>query len=427
MAEISKKPKGKLRWGIVILGFVILMADYIDRGIITTAMPMITQEFHLNAIDIALIGNGFLFGYLVMNPITGYFLDRRGMRKNMTIFPAMWGVIQLITSAAFNGLYLGIMRVLLGISEAIDLPGVTKITSTWVSKQEKARAATIGDSGVNLGIVFGSLLLFGLGLIISGNLLWRMALIVNGIITLLISNFIYIYLRDKPEEHSKITKEELEYIKNNQDVSAQQQKVKVSEWFKYRTYWGVMQGLGAQAGVYFVLLAFLSTYLYYVRGFNIGLTFTYTAFIWTFGFIGEITGGFVIDKIISMKGPNVGLKLGFAVSSLSVTLGLLTLMNVSNSITAIVVLIITFFFLRWSGIQWSVASFVVPAEYTGQFGGHIGFWETLWGILIPLTFGATITMTKAWILGMYMLVVVGLIYFIGMVLVPTYKPLKTTS
>ncbi|TRM73406.1 MFS transporter, partial [Sulfolobus sp. E5] len=74
--------------------FVIITVDYVDRGIVPSAEPILTKLFSLNPIEIALIGNGFLYGYLIMNPVVGYLLDRYGPRSVLSSFVMGWGVIE---------------------------------------------------------------------------------------------------------------------------------------------------------------------------------------------------------------------------------------------------------------------------------------------------------------------------------------------
>jgi len=395
-----KSSIGHLRWTIVLLVFGVITFDYIDRGIITSALPILTTEFHLSPLFQTMIGDGFTYGYLIMNPVVGYLLDRLGTKKALVGFGLGWGTVQALTAAAFSGLYLIFARVFLGIMEAVGFPGVTKITAEWMPKNEKARSATIGDSGVNLGIVLGTLLLLGLTLIISASLSWRIAVLISGLLTISLMGVLGKYLYDSPEKHPKIKKEELNYIMENQEVFVEPKKLSPTKWFKTKEYWGTMQGLGAQAGIFFGLLTWLPLYLSFARHFSLTLTLGYTALIWGFGFIGEIIGGFVVDYLNRTRGPNVGMKIGFTVSSLGVTIGIASAIFVSSAIAAVEILTVTFFFLRWSGIQWAVSSFLVPKEYGGQWGGHIGFWETLWGIVIPLVFGATLAVSHAYTIGM---------------------------
>ncbi|MGC8622154.1 MAG: MFS transporter [Caldisphaera sp.] len=428
MTEVTTIKKiGNLRWTIVLLMFAIITFDYIDRGIVTVALPILTQEFKLNPYLVAIIGSGFTYGYLIMNPIVGYILDKYGTKKALTTFGLAWGTVQTITAGAFSALYLVIMRILLGITEAIGFPSVTKITSNWVAKSEKARSATIQDSGVNIGNVLGSLLMLALISLVATSIAWRLAFLISGLLTIGLMLILIIILVDSPEKHPKITEEEKEYITRNQDTKVEQSKINVKDWFKHRGYWGSMVGLGAQAGVFFGLFTWLPMYLAYSRGLSLKLTITYTGLIWLFGFIGEIIGGFVVDYLNRRYSPNIGMKVGFSVSSLGVTFGLLATIYASSAIAAVEILMITFLFLRWSGIQWAVSSFVVPSKYAGQFGGHIGFWETLWGIVIPLVFGATVAVTKAYTEGMYLFVLIGLIYFIGTVIIASYKPMGISS
>ena len=409
-----------LRWYIILIVFCLIIVDYIDRGLITVILPVIKPEFHISSFEAGIIGDGFTFGYLIMNPLVGYFLDKYGPKKIFSRFAVFWGLIQAINVFAFSAFYFIVTRVLLGIAEAVGFPGVTKIVANWLRRDEKARGGTISDSGVNLGIVFGSLFMIGMFSIFPEELAWRLGFLISGVLAIVLGLVLGYLLFDLPELHPKISRQELDYILANRDNVSQRKKVPLTSWFSNKNYWGYMQGLGAQAGIFFGLFTWLPLYLYYARHFSLSFTLTYTALIWSFGFIGEIIGGFIIDKIVK-NNPNLGFKVGFAVSSIAVTLGLAATIFVSSPIEAVEILMITFFFLRWSGIQWAAPSFLVPAELSGQFGGHIGFWETLWGIVIPIVFGATVEVTHAYFLGMEILVGVGLIYFIGTVLVTDYK------
>ncbi|BDB99403.1 MFS transporter [Saccharolobus caldissimus] len=409
-----------LRWYIIFIVFCLIIVDYIDRGLITVILPVIKGEFHINSFEEGIIGDGFTFGYLIMNPIVGYFLDKYGPKKTFSRFAVFWGLVQAINVLAFSAFYFIVTRILLGITEAVGFPGVTKIVANWLRKDEKARGGTISDSGVNLGIVFGSLFMLGMFSIFPTELAWRLGFLISGFLAIVLGLVLGHLLFDLPEEHPKISKEELNYILSNRDNPSKGKRLPLGKWFKNKNYWGYMQGLGAQAGIFFGLFTWLPLYLYYARHFSLSFTLTYTALIWSFGFIGEIVGGFIVDKLVKLN-PNLGFKVGFAVSSLAVTLGLAAAIFVSSPIEAVEILMATFFFLRWSGIQWAAPSYLVSPELAGQFGGHIGFWETLWGIIIPILFGATVEVTHAYFLGMEILVGIGLIYFIGTVVVTNYK------
>ncbi len=421
----SKMLGGHLRWAVILFAFGIITFDYIDRGIVSTALPILTSEFNLNPYFQALVGDGFTYGYLIMNPVVGYFLDRFGAKKVFAYSGTGWGIVQLTAAGAFSGIYLVINRILLGIGEAVGFPGITKITAEWMTKSEKARSGTIGDSGVNAGVVLGTLLLLALTYVVNNNLAWRLAFIISGGLTIFLILLLAYFLYDSPEKDPRISREELNYIIKNRDDIKEQKKLPVRSWLVTRDYWGTMMGLGAQAGIFFGLLTWLPLYLFYARHQSLNLTLGYTALVWGMGFIGEIIGGFIVDYLNRSYGPNRGMKVGFSVSSLGVTFGILATIYATSAFEAVLILAITFFLLRWSGIQWAVSSFIVPRAYAGQWGGHIGFWETLWGIIIPLVFGATVAVTKAYTEGMFIFVFIGIIYFLGAVVVTRYKKLKS--
>ncbi len=415
---------GHIRWTIILTLFGLITFDYIDRGLVSSALPVLTTLYHLNGVEQAVIGDGFTYGYLLMNPVVGYLMDRHGLRTLMLSSGIAWGSVEAITAGAFNFAYLAISRVFLGIAEAVGFPGVVKITSTWMAKKEKARGGTISDSGVNVGIVLGSLILLGFTAIVPANIAWRYALLFSGFLTIAFVLVLIHNLYDSPEKHPRISKAEVEYIRNNQDPEVDQSKVRVKDWFKTKEYWGFQQGLGAQAGIFYGLLTFLPLYLSVARHFVLTLTLTYTALIWGMGFVGENIGGFVVDHLNKRYGANIGMKIGFSVSSLGVTFGLLATVFTTSPTLAVMVLMATFFCLRWSGIQWSAASFLVPQKLSGQWGGHIGVWETAWGIIIPLVFGASILVTKHYTEGIVIMILVGVVYFLGAVVFTKYRPLN---
>jgi len=99
-----------LRWYIILIVFCLIIVDYIDRGLITVILPVIKPEFHISSFEAGIIGDGFTFGYLIMNPLVGYFLDKYGPKKTFSRFAVFWGLIQAINVFAFSAFYFIVTR-----------------------------------------------------------------------------------------------------------------------------------------------------------------------------------------------------------------------------------------------------------------------------------------------------------------------------
>ncbi len=145
--------------------------------------------------------------------------------------------MQAINVFAFSTLYFIATRVLLGIGEAVGFPGVTKITANWLRKDEKARGGTISDSGVNLGIVFGSLFMLGLFAIIPNqDLAWRLGFLISGLLAIILAIILGRLLYDLLEQHPKISKEELDYILSGRENVSMKTKLSLSYWLRSKNY-----------------------------------------------------------------------------------------------------------------------------------------------------------------------------------------------
>ncbi|WP_029421382.1 MFS transporter [Alicyclobacillus macrosporangiidus] len=108
---------------IVIL-FLSWLIDYIDRLIITLALPSIGKEFHLNAVAQGAILSIFFFSYALCQMPGGWLADRIGSKKTMTIAMVAWSVFTGLTGAAVNYVMLMAVRLFFGISEGI-FPGAS--------------------------------------------------------------------------------------------------------------------------------------------------------------------------------------------------------------------------------------------------------------------------------------------------------------
>ncbi|MCL6454860.1 MAG: MFS transporter [Alicyclobacillus sp.] len=107
----------------VILFFAWLI-DYVDRLVITMALPSIGKQFHLNTVEQGAIMSIFFFTYAIAQIPGGLLADKFGARKTMTTALTVWSVFTALTGAAANYAMLMIVRFFFGASEGI-FPGAS--------------------------------------------------------------------------------------------------------------------------------------------------------------------------------------------------------------------------------------------------------------------------------------------------------------
>ena len=108
---------------VVILFFAWLI-DYIDRLVITLALPAIGQQFSLDKTAQGAILTAFFITYALFQVPGGLLADRIGSRQTMVIAMTLWSAFTALTGAAINYVMLIVVRLFFGVFEGI-FPGAS--------------------------------------------------------------------------------------------------------------------------------------------------------------------------------------------------------------------------------------------------------------------------------------------------------------
>src|SRR6185437_2976827 len=151
MLEISNSR----RWSLVSLLFFAALINYLDRATLSVALPAISAEFSLKPASEGILLSAFFWSYALMQIPMGWLADHWNLRwlyaGAFTLLSLACGLTGLVES--FTMLIL--LRVLLGIGASIYLPGSTKVVSEFFSPQERGLPSSFFDSGTNVGMAVG--------------------------------------------------------------------------------------------------------------------------------------------------------------------------------------------------------------------------------------------------------------------------------
>jgi MFS transporter, ACS family, D-galactonate transporter len=396
------QPKTAVRWKIffVLLGLVAI--NYIDRASLSVAMPLIAKDFNIKPALQGLIFSSFFWTYAAMQVPGGMLADRFKPRIVITVAAVCWGACQAIAGLATNASTLLLTRFGLGAAEAPIYPSGGKLNGIWLTQNERGRGATLLDGGAPLGAAIGALLITWLITFLGS---WRLAFIVAGVGTVLAGLYAGYYIRNSPREHHGVNEAEASYIEQAQAIESQSEPAYASgrklDLFKYRTVWLMSLGYMCANVVFYGLLTWMPNYLSKVHGFNIQQMGGATFIIFLSGFLGELTGGFFSDKWKSAGGsPNKVMRtlLGFA--SIIVTLAVFSVAYASGPVLTVVLLSITLFFQRWTGLYWSIPSLVGTRDKVGLLGGLMNLGGNIGGVGVPLAVGMIVQLTGSYFLAL---------------------------
>lgn len=184
----------KYPWIVVALLWVVALLNYMDRQMLSTMKPSMQ-------IDIQELQSATNFGYLMaiflwiygfMSPISGMIADRLNRKWLIVGSLFVWSAITFAMGFAqtFDQLYW--LRALMGISEALYIPAGLSLITDYHSSKTRSLAVGIHMTGLYMGQALG-----GFGATIAAEFSWQNAFISFGLIGIVYSVVLILFLRDK--------------------------------------------------------------------------------------------------------------------------------------------------------------------------------------------------------------------------------------
>jgi ACS family hexuronate transporter-like MFS transporter len=185
--------------------------NYFDRTSLGVVYPTLKEQLHIGEQYYSYIILSFQFAYLVMLPLSGRFLDWVGIKLGFSIAVTFWSIAKMLHALARGVFSFSIVRVLLGVGEAANFPGIAKVASEWFPAKERTMATGIANMGAGLGALLAPPIMIWLVFKVG----WQEAFVITGLIGFFwIVPWILLY--KPPEQNSLITPEELQYITEGQ-------------------------------------------------------------------------------------------------------------------------------------------------------------------------------------------------------------------
>src|SRR4051812_26045392 len=163
----AARPATRFRWVILALAFSGTTINYVDRQVMNILGPYLSDLYKITKPQWGNIGSAFAWSYAIGQLMAGGFLDRVGVRFGYPLGLALWSIVSILHAYAIGlggalvamlglsvggaALGFGVMRAILGITEAPNYPAVTKTLSEWFPKKERAFAMGFVNAGSNIG------------------------------------------------------------------------------------------------------------------------------------------------------------------------------------------------------------------------------------------------------------------------------------
>ena len=166
-------------WLVPLLALSVLL-NYVDRGAIGVAAPLMKDELQLSATGFGLAVSAFFWIYAPMCVAAGLLCDRLCVYRMFAAGVALWSLSTLLTGFVGGLAMLVILRLTLGLGESIAFPGSSKIIAAQVPPERRGAANSMIAAAIAFGPAVGTLA-GGMIMIAFG---WRATFLLFGAITL---------------------------------------------------------------------------------------------------------------------------------------------------------------------------------------------------------------------------------------------------
>lgn len=268
------------RWIVPLLGLAIFI-NYVDRGNLATAAPLMKDELGLTATQFGILVSAFFWTYTPGQVLAGWLGERLNPYRTLALGLAVWAIATALTGVASGFAAILALRLLLGLGETAAFPCSSKIIAQNVPPEKLGGANAIVSLGLSIGPAFGTLA----GGLLMASVGWRPAFILFGLVSLLW--LIPWALATRQHAAPRLADPSAEAAPPFAAILAR------------RELWGASLGhFSVNYGFYFVV-SWLPIYLVKVQGFSMSKMAGIGALIYLSYAAGALLGGHLTDRWIA--------------------------------------------------------------------------------------------------------------------------------
>jgi MFS transporter, ACS family, hexuronate transporter len=303
---------GNFRWIICALLLFGVTKNYMDRQVLGVLKTTLQHELGWSEIDYSNLVFAFQFAYAVGMLLVGRLVDCLGTRVGYALAMAFWSLASMAHASASSLTSFALARSALGFGEAGVFPASIKSVAEWFPKKERALATGIFNAGTNAGAIVTPLLVPW----ITVHWGWRWAFVITGALGFAWL-FFWLLLYRKPEEHPRVCKSELDYIRS--DLSEVGARVTWSSLLPYRQTWAFVTGKFLIDPIWWFYLFWVPDFLQRKHGLALIKIGPPIMVIYLISDLGSVLGGWGSSRLIrSGKSINAARKVTMFICAISV-------------------------------------------------------------------------------------------------------------
>ena len=280
------------KWAVVGMLWFVCFLNYADRMAISSALPILEQEYGFNKEQLGMISSAFMWVYALTAPMAGQAADRFSRKKLILGGLFVWSFVTGLTAICSKVWQFVFVRGFEGLGETFYFPASMSLVSDYHGPRTRSRAMSIHQTSVYAGTIAGSIgtawLIDRAGLALP----WQAPFLVFGATGVALAFVLWFFIRE-PKRNEAQRREALEHCIDS-DFPRAPREVPLSQF---------LPGVLCKPTVLLLILAFIAANV--VAGVILS---------WTTTFVFEKFGG-------RLEGFGPSLFLASVVAMLSIQIG----------------------------------------------------------------------------------------------------------
>ena len=389
-------------WQIAFLLGLGVLVNYFDRVNLSVSHESLIAAFGISNIAFGYLSSAYNWTYALCQLPVGVLLDKFGVRRVGRSSTLIWSLASFCASVAPGIPSLFAARFLLGVGEAPTFPANAKAIGLWFPATKRGFATAIFDSAAKFSSVLGVPLL-GIILLKIG---WRWSFALTGLISLGYFLLFWKVYRDPEEDSSLSAADRLAIAAATRRSDAHNAATGEPESLSYllgqRKVLGLAIGFGSYNYVFYLLLAWLPSYLTLALHIDAYHSFLYTSLPWLVATFGDLAvGGWLVDSLIRRGYDASRVRQAVLIGGTMFGLGILGAAHAHNATQALIWISISIGGLSAAApVGWSVPALIASRNNVGRVGGIMNFSNQVSGIAASTITGYLFAAHQvAWVFG----------------------------
>ncbi len=384
-----------------------------DRQVLGVLKSTLQHDLGWNEIDYGNLVFAFQAAYAVGILLMGRLIDRIGTRLGYAVTMIFWSLASM--GHAFCGSLMSFLvaRSALGLGESAVFPASIKSVAKWFPKKERALATGVFNAGSNLGAMITPLVVPW----ITIHWGWRWAFIIMGALGF-VWLILWLLLYRKPEEHPRLSKTELDYIRS--DPQPPMVKISWARLIPHRQTWAFITAKFMTDPIWWFYLFWVPDFLQRKHGLALMQIGVPLVVVYLMSDVGSVGGGWLSSWLIARgSSVNVARKSAMLLCALCVVPMMFVFRLQSTWPAVLLIALAAAAHQGFSANLFTLTSDMFPAEAVASVVGMGGMAGAIGGMLIAKIVGYTLQWTGSYMIPFLM---ASLAYLLGLAAIQLLAP-----